>query len=181
MRAWVGFLVGLALMAGLACSKQATRSEGVLSIEDLLIRDNEISGWTHAGSGWQARSVSELTVYINGLADLYQRHGFEEAGHQSYGGTINSAARTLNLTIYDLGSQDHAREVSADPDLGLSGATTWTDGAGQAAQYARYGGLSQVLTFYRGEYFVFLGVDEDTEESLNILKQFALNVDGKLQ
>jgi len=174
-------LVGLAAVSSLACSKQATRSESFLSIEDLLVRDNEISSWSHAGPGWQASSVSELTVYINGMAEMYQRHGFEEAAHQSYGGMINSGTRTLALTVYDMGSESNAREVSGDPDLGLSGATAWAGGAGQAAQYVRFGGLSQTLTFYRGEYFVFLAVDYDTEESLNILKQFALNVDGKLR
>jgi len=165
----------------LACSKQATKGEGILAIGDLLVRDNEITGWSHSGSGWEARSISELTVYINGLAEIYQRHGFEEGAHQSYEGTIDGGSRVLELTAYDVGSEENARALFEDPDLGLSGATPWAGGAGEEAQYVRYGGFSQALTFYRGAYFIFLGLNYDTEESLNILKQFALNVDGKLR
>jgi len=68
-----------------------------------------------------------------------------------------------------------------DPDLGLSGAIAWTNGAGDAAHYIRYGGLAQTLAFYKDKYFVSLEIDYDTEESLNILKQFALNIDGNIE
>ena len=68
-----------------------------------------------------------------------------------------------------------------DSDIGLSGATTWIDGTGEEAHYVRYGGLSQVLTFYRSSYFVYLEMNYDTYESLDNLKQFALNVDGKIE
>ena len=145
------------------------------------MRHHEITGWSHSGPGWEARSISELTVYINGLAEVYQRHGFEEGAHQAYEGTIDSGSRLLELTAYEVESEDSARALFEDPDLGLTGATPWPDGAGQEAHYMRYGGLSQALAFYRGPYFIFLGLNYDTEESLNILKQFALNVDGKLQ
>ncbi|MEK7251157.1 MAG: hypothetical protein AAB209_12125, partial [Bacteroidota bacterium] len=66
-----------------------------------------------------------------------------------------------------------------DPAIGFSGAITWTNGAGEAAQYLRNGGLSQQLCFYRNNFFVSLSIVVDTEESLNIMKQFALNVDAK--
>ena len=177
---WVHAALGVVVMLLLACSKQATKGEGILAIEDLLVRDNEITGWSHSGPGWEARTISDLTVYINGLAEIYQRHGFEEGAHQSYEGTIDGKSRVLELTVYEVDSEESARALFEDPDLGLSGATPWTGGAGEKAHYVRYGGFSQTLAFYRGVYFIFLGLNYDTEESLNILKQFALNVDGKL-
>ena len=178
---YVGWVLGVAVMLNLACSKQATKGEGILAIEDLLVQDNEITGWSHSGPGWEARSISELTVYINGLAEIYQRHGFAEGAHQAYTGTVDGGGRVLELSVYEVDSGENARELFEDPDLGLNGATPWTGGAGEEAQYVRFGGFSQALAFYRGTYFVFLGLDYDTEESLNILKQFALNVDGKLR
>ena len=50
----------------LACSKQATDSGDVLTIEDLLVDSNEIAGWSYHGTGWLATNVSELTIYIDG-------------------------------------------------------------------------------------------------------------------
>ena len=181
MGRYVRWVLGAVVMLNLACSKQATKGEGLLAIEDLLVRDNEITGWSHSGPGWEARSIAELTVYINGLAEIYQRHGFAEGAQQSYAGTIDNGSRVLELSVYEVDSEEDARALFEDPDLGLSGATPWTGGAGEEAQYVRFGGFSQTLAFYRGTYFVFLGLDYDTEESLNILKQFALNVDGKLR
>jgi hypothetical protein len=181
MGRYIRWILGIAVMLNLACSKQATKGEGILAIEDLLVRDNEITGWSHSGPGWEARSISELTVYINGLAEIYQRHGFAEGAHRAYAGTIDSGGRVLELSVYQVDSEENARALFEDPDLGLSGATPWMGGAGGGAQYVRFGGFSQALAFYRGTYFVFLSLDYDTEESLNILKQFALNVDGKLR
>ncbi len=162
-----------------ACSKQVTSSDDILSIEDLLVKNNEITGWAYSGPGWTANSISDLTVYINGLADIYQRHGFREAAHQTYRGAIGGTDRQLGLTVYDLDNENNAQATYGDPDLGLSAAIAWTSGAGAAAQYVRYGGFSHVLAFYKGPYFVYLEINDDTEESLSILKQFALNVDGK--
>jgi len=180
-RATQTFLASILIVLFGCGEKQTTGVEEILTIEDLLVENNEITGWSYSGTNWTAGSIPELTTYINGAADIYQRHGFEEAAHQSYNGTIDNGTRTLGLTIYDQGSESNALDTYEDPDIGLSGATTWTNGAGEAAKYIRYSGLSQVLTFYRGSYFVYLEMNYDTEESLDILQQFALNVDGKIQ
>jgi hypothetical protein len=161
-------------------NEQLTEGEIILSIEDLLVRNNEITGWSYSGFSWVANNISELTEYINGMAEIYQRHGFEEGAQQSYTGTIDNSSRTLQLMIYNMGSESNAQEMYDEPDLGLSGATIWFDGAGTESHYVRYGGLSQVMTFYNSAYFVYLQIDYDSEESLNVLKQFALNVDGKI-
>jgi hypothetical protein len=165
----------------LHCEKNATESEQILSIEDLLVDNGEITGWSYDGASWLASNISELTTYINGAAEIYQRHGFVEATHQTYRGKIDNADRQLKLTIYNQGDESQAKDTYEDPDIGLVGALDWNDGAGQEAHYIRYSGLSQALTFYRSHYFVYLEITYDTEESLNILKQFAWNIDGKFK
>jgi hypothetical protein len=165
----------------LQCEKNATENEQILSIEDLLVDNNEITGWSYDGASWLASNISELTTYINGAAEIYQRHGFIEATHQTYRGKIDNTDRQLKLTIYNQSDESQAKDTYDDPDIGLVGAIAWNDGAGQEAHYIRYSGLSQALTFYRGRYFVHLEITYDTEESLNILKQFAWNIDGKIK
>ena len=172
----------LAVMLSLGCSKSSTTgNDEVLTIEDLLVKNNEIAGWSYSGVSWVANNISELTEYINGMAEIYQKHGFTEGAQQSYGGTIDGNSCTIQLIIYNMDTEENAKDMYDDPDLGLSGATVWTDGAGTEAHYVRYGGLSQVMTFYSSSYFVYLQVNYDSDESLNILKQFALNVDGKIE
>ena len=164
-----------------ACSKDSTNTNEVITTEDLLVKNNEITGWNYGGERWMANNISELTTYINGLAEVFQRYGFVEAARQSYEGTIDNQNRQLQLTIYKQQNEESSKAVFDDPDLGLSSALQWQNGAGNEAKYVRYGGLSQALVFYKGPYFVYLQIDYDTEESLIILKQFALNVDPKIQ
>ena len=176
----ISCIMVLLLILGLACSKKAEQNEEILTIEDLLVKNNEITGWSYDGAGWVANNITELTTIINGGAENYSEHGLVKAANQKYEGTIDNDVRQLSLTIYDQGSEPNALATYEDPDLGFSGAEVWVDGAGQAAHYIRHG-LSQELAFYRGSYYVHLNMLYDTEESLNILKQFAWNIDGKIQ
>jgi hypothetical protein len=154
----------------------------VLTIEDMLVKNNEITGWVYSGSGWIANNGSELTQQIDGGAELYIKYGFTEAASQLYHGTINEISCEIGLTVYNQGSAGNAVAVFEDPDLGLTAALTWSDNpAGTVAKYIRYSGVSQVMCLYRDRYLVYLTMDFDTEESLNILKQFAYNVDEKVK
>jgi len=182
MNKYLLILLGLIIFIGVGCEKsESNEDDEVLTIEDLLVKDNEITGWSYAGVRWVANNITELTEFINGGAEIYQNHGFKEATQQSYNGTIENGTRTMQLFIYDMNTNENAKAVYDDPNLGLSGATDWLDGAGVEAHYVRFGGLSQKLSFYRDKYFVLIDINFDTDESLNIVKQFALNVDGKIQ
>jgi hypothetical protein len=173
-------LITLIIVSG--CSKDnPTDDNGIILIEDLLVENNEITGWTYSGTSWVANNITELTTYINGLAESYQRHGFVEAAHQTYEGSIDDGTRTMSITVYNMGTESNAGDTYDDPEIGPAGATDWTDGAGVRAHYVRFGGLSQILTFYRDSYFVHISINYDSDESLNILMQFALNIDGKIQ
>ena len=148
-------------------------------IQDLVVKNNEITGWTFSGTGWTANNITDLTAYINGGAEVYQLHGFVEAVNQAYQGTVNQNPAVLTMYIYDQGDEANCDDLYNDPNLGFSGAIDWTGGAGTKAHYVRYG-LSQQLAFYHDAYYVLLDINVDTEESLSILQQFALNVDGKI-
>jgi len=175
-------LLILALTVIISCKKDDSDDNNNVTktIEDIVVKNNEITGWNFSGAGWTANNITDLTNYINGAAQTYQLHGFVEGTFQAYQGTVNNNQAQLSLYIYDQGSTTNAGELYADPDLGFSGAVDWTDGAGVEAHYIRFG-LSQQLSFYRDAYYVHLDINTDTEESLNILKQFALNVDGKIK
>jgi len=163
------------------CTKD-TGKNVALTIEDLLVKNNEITGWVYSGSGWIANNGSELTQQINGGAELYIKYGFTEAANQLYQGTINNISCEIGLTIYNLGTNENVTALYDDPDLGLTSALIWSDNpAGTVAKYIRYSGLSQVLCFHRDNYLVYLTMSFDTEESLNILKQFGYNVDEKIK
>ncbi|MBN1348427.1 hypothetical protein JXJ21_03395 [candidate division KSB1 bacterium] len=180
MKKYIAF-IGLLVCLFVACDKkEPTKNEDLVTIEDLLVKNNEITGWTYSGESWVANNISELTNYINGEAEIYNRHGFLEAARQTYAGKIDNGNRSIKLTIYNQQTESNARDVYNDEDLGMSAAITWQNGAGSAAHTIRFG-LSQALTFYRKQYYVHLDINYDTDESLTILKQFALNVDGKLK
>jgi hypothetical protein len=173
-------LVSFLIICSFNCKKDSS-TNSVKSIEDYLVKNNEITGWTYSGSGWTANNISELTTYIDGAADIYQKHGFVEAVFQQYQGSVNNNQCNLKITIYNQESKSNAQATYNDNDIGLSGAIIWQGGAGDETHYVRYGGLSQVMTFYRNSYFIYLEINTDSEESLNILKQFSLNIDGKLK
>jgi hypothetical protein len=171
----------LLLFSIAACKKDSSTNNPAKTIQDYLVKNNEITGWTVTSNKWVANNISELTTYINGAAEIYRRHGFIEAAYQEYQGSINSNQFLIKLIIYNQGNKPNALATYSDTDLGFNGAIDWTSGAGEAAHYLRNGGLSQQMAFYRNGYYISLEVNTGTEESLNILKQFALNVDGKLK
>jgi hypothetical protein len=166
------------------CKKNSTDSNNsqTKTITERLTQNGEIAGWTFSGSGWTAYNITDLTTYIDGAAPLYQRHGFIEAAYQKYQGSINGANATIDITIYNQGTSANTLALYNDTDTGFNGAIDWTSTghAGDAAHYIRSGNLSQKLAFYRNGYYVYVDIDLNTNESLNIIQQFALNIDGKI-
>lgn len=170
------------VIAVLSGCKKSSPTEQAKTIDDFLVKNNEIAGWSYSGSGWTANTITDLTNYIDGAAPTYQRHGFVEAANQRYQGSVNSAAAVINVTVYNQGASANAMDLYNDSELGFSGAIDWTTGAaGNAAHYVRNGGLTQVLAFVRNGYFVSININADTDESLNTIQQFALNIDGKIK
>ena len=163
------------------CKKDSNKST-VVAIEDLLVKNNEITGWAYSSSSWVANNGSDLTQKIDGGAEQYIKYGFIEASNQGYTGTINGSGVEITIRVYNLGSDENTSLIMDDPEVVPSNSLIWVDNhAGFAAKYMRFGGLSQHMYFNRGKYLIYLEADTDSEESLNILKQFALNVDEKVK
>ncbi len=170
-------VAALSLAAG--CSKSTTAPE-TLTIEDLLVRNNELAGWTYGDERWVARNDTELFDAIDGAGDVNIRYGFREGAGQSYNGTISDTPSTLKLYVFDQTTSENAKSVFDDPDSGMSTAVPWPGGAGDEAHYLTTQ-LSNTLTFHSGKYYVWLNINFGQDEGLNVLKQFALNVDGKIE
>jgi hypothetical protein len=163
----------------ISCEK-SSNTNTPKSIEDLLIKNNEISGWTYDGSGWTANNIPELTTYIDGEADLFQRYGFIEAVYQKYQGNINSAQVTIEIYIYNQSNRNNASELYNDPLSGRDNPIEWQNGAGESSYYQK-ALFDQNLRFFRNQYYVRLNISSSSDEALNVMKQFALNVDGKMK
>lgn len=161
------------------CKKDSGEKK-LLTIEDAIVQSNEITGWV-SGNGWYANNSSDLTKHINGGSVLFLKYGFKEAVSQIYSGSVNGAGTDITLCIYDLTIVDNVNYILEDPSLELSSAQLWTDQpAGTKAKYRRLS-ESQILHFSRDKYYVSISIENDSDESLSILKQFAYNVDGKVK
>jgi hypothetical protein len=176
--------LSILLMLGISsfdCKKDISKNAAI-SIEDLLVKNNEITGWTYSGAGWVASSNPELNGIIDGGSEIYIKYGFKEASGQKYTGMANNIETDLKVWVFNQDISANAIALFKSPDLNLSSALVWSDNpAGTEARYFRYSGLSQVLYFYRGKYIVLISIDTDSEESLSIIKQFAYNVDAKIK
>ena len=52
----------LTLASAISCSKSTSEPE-TLSIEDLLVKNNELAGWTYGDERWVARNATELFAF----------------------------------------------------------------------------------------------------------------------
>jgi len=179
MRIRVHLLLLLPLLFS-TCSKSTDTGE-ILTIEDLLVKNNEIGGWTYGEARWVARNISELTDIINGAADKHERHGFREAAHQDYVGTVGSEAAGIQITVFDHGTHENAEDMYNDPETDFSGAVPWAgpDSAGEEAHFDQ--SLASIrMSFYREKYYVLLDISKGSTEALSVLQVFAKSVDEKI-
>lgn len=173
----VFFLLTVSLL--FFCSKDNSSNPKALTPEDLLIKDNEISGWVRSGDFWTASSAGDLINYINGEAVIYTNRGFVEAAKQDYQGNILGNTATIELRIFDQGAAANAQSVFDELALQMSNPVNWLTNSGQTAKIERFS-LSQKLIFWNSKYFISLSITGETDEALNILKTFANNVDSKI-
>lgn len=168
----------LALAFAATCSKSTSEPE-VISVEDLLVKNNELAGWVYGDERWVAQNDTELFDEIDGAGEINMQNGFQEGAYQNYNGTINEEAKVLDVMIFDQTTSENAEIVFDAPETDFGDAVPWANGAGDEAHYKTVGWVTR-MSFRSGKYYVLLTVNSDSEEGLNILKQFALNVDGKI-
>ena len=162
----------------LACSKSSVEKAKSVSPEDFLVKDNEISGWSKAGTYWTAATAGDLSTYINGAAVIYTSRGFVEGAEQEYQGTILGGSVSVHVQIFDQGLPENADAVMEEVYKGLISPAEWVDGPWERAVIERLP-LAQTILFQRARYYVKLDINDGSEEALNIIKAFANNVNGK--
>ena len=160
------------------CNKSSSGPE-VLTLEDLLVKDNEISGWNQSGEFWLAGSSTDLYTHINGAAELYNMHGFVEAVSQSYEGSIEGFTEAITLQIFDQGSEENVTALFEDYINNMSNPEQWTE-VGDNARIERFD-LGIQIIFQESKYFVSLEITSSFEKALDILKSFARNIDLKIK
>jgi hypothetical protein len=174
------FLLILAVLASVQCSKKNTTSPGLASIEDLIIKDNEISGWHRAGEGWVASSETDLYGRIDGAAPPYVQHGFMEAADQNYSGKVLQDTVTVELKVFDQGAASNAQALYGELSVLMLTPETWQTDKFQEAKIERTQ-LSIRIVAWKSKYYVSLSITSNLNEALEVLKIFATNVGSKIK
>ncbi|MDP2981929.1 MAG: hypothetical protein Q8O92_01195 [Candidatus Latescibacter sp.] len=162
------------------CSKDSVTNSKPVTVEDILTRDDEISGWKRGGVSWTAGSSGELNTHIDGEEPLYTRNGFIEAAMRRYEGRVLTISAAIELRVFDMGTPAHAQSLFNEIVLQLVNPIIWSPGAGEEARIERFP-LSQKIVFRKSVYFVSLSITTGQDEALDVLKTFAGNVNSKIQ
>ncbi|HOJ03802.1 MAG TPA: hypothetical protein PK916_07350 [Bacteroidota bacterium] len=166
-----------------ACDKSDSgNNPDVLTITDVLPKENEISGWARiSGSQWKATNPSELQAQINGGSELYTNHGFVEAAAQSYSGSVNAVSGvSCDIQVYDQGSESNANTVFDDPNNVFVNPITPANPPSAKAQI-RKDLFSWTMKFVKGRYYVLLSILSSDDKAQDVITVFANNVAGKIK
>ncbi len=169
----------------IGCEKSDSGADpDIVSITDLLPRENEISGWArNAGSdgSWKATNASELQDKINGGSELFTNHGFVEAAMQNFIGTVNTQSGVLcEIQVYDQGSEIDANAVFDDPNNVFASPITPSNPPSGKAQ-VRKDLFSWTMKFVKGRYYVLVNILTSEDKGQEVLEVFANNVAGKIK
>jgi hypothetical protein len=180
MKKFQAFIFVLIVINGFFCSKKNSTESEVVSTEDLLIKSNEMSGWERTGEHWYA-TAGNLENHINGEAEVYNIRGVVEASKQEYKGKVQGGnVEYIELRIFDMGKAENAKSVFDELVRQMSNPIDWADGAGDDAKIDRLP-MSQIIDFHKSKYFVHLNISTGDDPPLDVLKQFAINVAGKIK
>jgi len=174
------FLFILAVLTSIQCSKKNTASPELSSVEDLIIKDNEISGWRRAGEGWVVSSETDLYGKIDGAAPPYVQHGFVEAADQNYSGKVLQDTVTVELKVFDQAKAANAQALFAELAVNMITPETWQTDKFQEAKIERTQ-LSIRITGWKSKYYISLSITSNLNEALEVLKTFATNVGSKIK
>jgi hypothetical protein len=180
----IGFLILALLLPLAACDKSDTGTNNtVITIADMMPRENEISGWARIGGGdgqWKATGPSELQNQINGGSEIFTNHGFVEAGMQAYSGTVNSQSGvSCQIQIYDQSSEENAAKVFDDPNNVFANALPAANPPSAKAQI-RKDLFSWTMKFTKSRYYVLISIMTNEDKGQDVLEVFANNVAGKI-
>jgi hypothetical protein len=168
------------MIGSVSCSKKNSTQPEVVSTEDLLIKNNEMSGWERTGEHWYA-AAGNLENHIDGEAEVYNIRGLVEASKQEYKGKVQGGnLEYIELRIFDMGKAENAKSVFDELVRQMSNPIDWPDGAGDGVKIDRLP-LSQIIDLHQSRYFIHLNISTGDDQPLDVLKQFAVNVSGKIK
>ena len=175
----------IAALVCMGCSKSDTpTTPDLVSISDLMPRDNEISSWSRkSGSeaSWLATNPSELQQQINGGSELYTNNGFVEAAMQSYSGSVNNESNVeCTIQIYDQSTAELSTRVFDDPNNIFANPVTPANPPSAKAQI-RKDLFSYTMKYSKLKYYVLVTIFSADDKAQEVLEVFANNVAGKIK
>ncbi len=174
-------LIGILVIFNIiSCKKSESTSPEIVTVQDLLPKSNDISGWQRGNNFWTANNRDELTAEINGAEVIYTRNGFVEAAMQTYEGVILGNNAIVQLEIFDQGNGANSKTLFDEIVLQLVNPLDWTNGAGEEAKIERFP-MAQKIVFPKSKYYISLSIGSGIDEALDVLKTFANNVNSKIQ
>jgi hypothetical protein len=174
------FITIILILTLTQCSKKKSTNPEPATVEDLMIKNNEISGWLKSGAGWFANGESELTTFIDGAAPEYIQNGFIEGSEQSYQGTIKLESVTLLLRIFDQGNETHTKNIFDILSSRLSSAEQLQLEYVQESRLERLP-LAQTLLARKSKYLIKLTIESNYDEATTVLKIFLQNMASKIK
>jgi len=143
---------------------------------DLLPGNNDISGFMRKGNSAIMTDYQTIMDAIDGAAQKFIDYGFIEGVNQLYSnGTVDIDVRIMNHGTKDNANKIFMEFYPSSPEVLYKGA----DGGTVVVEHALLTGYS--LSYVRDNvYMEIVSTSEKTPFTLNTLKQFYWNIDGKL-
>ena len=165
-----------------SCNKSDTpTNNNVVSITDLLPRDNEISGWARASRAWVARNKEDLQREIDGGFEIFANHGFVEGAMQNFTGSVNQQSGIeCDIEVYDQHSALEADALFDDPEKAFSSPITPNNTPSARAQIQK-DVFSYRMKFSKSKYFVTISIGSSDDKTQEVIEIFANNIAGKIK
>jgi hypothetical protein len=174
--------MALIVIGAVLCSKKNTGPSGdgfAASVEELLLKDNEISGWGRSGTIQTATNETDLEKIIDGDAPKYVQHGFNEAAEQYYQGNVLGTPTILCLRVFDQGDTTNASQLMTDLLATVTSPEDWASPNLSVAKIKRYPTATQIYA-RKSRYYISASIESNLNEALEIVKMFAANVGNKI-
>ena len=167
------FLIFLIFILFLAVCRKSVGIGAVAVPGDLLPKKDDISGFKEKGSTVTMNDKKSIAEAIDGAVEKYTGNGFIEGVQQFY----SNGAFDVDIHIFNYVNNDNARAVYDDfypstPDVLSQGIVNAVIEQGLNEAY--------VLYYVKENIYMELIAYEKSDFSLSILKQFYLNIDGKI-
>jgi len=142
-----------------------------------LPQDDEIKDWKKDGEILTAPNSTDLFKILNGGASLYLKYGFQSYCGQTY---KNSKAVELEVSIFDQGSPQNARQLYQDPFV-VPKPGRILENLGDGARVDERGLFHYGIEFIKDRCFVRIVIQDKSESGLNTAILFSRLISQKIQ